>query len=183
MKKALCTSILVTVILSSPFLSSCKEHKGKKHKKKERSEEVVKGVDNPLATGSTAANCDTALWHYVYNPDRLEVIDYCKTVTGVIEESNADEDGDQHMLLKLDKGQDDLLTKRNFKKKQGDLVIEAVCVNKVMLKKVGSTCQGYINHIQIPRVGDHVRVSGSLVDDTHNGWNEIHPITKVEVIK
>jgi hypothetical protein len=119
----------------------------------------------------------------VYNPERLQVINKCKTVTGVIEESNADEDGDQHMLLKLDKGQHELLTKRNFKKKQGDLVIEAVCANKPTLKKVGHTCNRYINKIQIPQLGEHVKVIGSLVIDGHNGWVEIHPITKIEIIK
>lgn len=66
--------------------------------------------------------------------------DICKTVTGVIEESSADEDGDQHMLLKLDAGQEELLTKKNTKKKQGDLVIEAVCANNTPLAKVGNTC-------------------------------------------
>ena len=122
-------------------------------------------------------------WKYVYNPTRLQIINKCKTVTGTIEESNADEDGDQHMLLKLDNGQENLLTKRNIKKKQGDLVIEAVCANKPRLKKVGNTCKGYINEIQIPRVGEHVKVTGSLVIDGHNGWTEIHPITKIEVMK
>ena len=109
--------------------------------------------------------------------------DICKTVTGVIEESSADKDGDQHMLLKLDNGQEDLLTKKNTKKKQGDLVIEAVCANKVTLGKVGNTCNGYINKIQIPKLGEHVKVTGSLVIDTHNGWAEIHPITKIEILK
>jgi hypothetical protein len=123
------------------------------------------------------------LWRYVYNPTRLEVIEYCKTVTGTIEESNADEDGDQHMLLKLDSGQEDLINKKNMKKKQGDLVIEAVCANNVTLAKVGTTCNGYVNQIQLPNVGEHVRVTGSFVNDTHNGWNEIHPITKIEIFK
>lgn len=104
-------------------------------------------------------------------------------MTGVIEESNADEDGDQHMLLKLDNGQDELLTKRNFKKKQGDMVIETVCVNKPTLKKVGHTCDEYINKIQISQLGQHVKATGSLVIDGHNGWAEIHPITRIEIIK
>lgn len=163
---------------------SCETHKEKKHKKKEKEEkEAIANETSNIKDTNTTINCDTALWRYVYEPARLQVIDYCKTVTGVIEESSADDDGDQHMLLKLDNGQEDLLTKKNKKKKQGDLVIEAVCANKVMLKKVGSTCNGYINHIQLPKVGDHVKVTGSLVNDTHNGWNEIHPITKIEIIK
>lgn len=99
------------------------------------------------------------------------------------EESSSNEDGDQHMLLKLDNGQEELLTKKNIKKKQGYLVFEAVCANKTTLGKVGNTCNGYINKIQIPKLGGHVSVTGSLVNDTHNGWNEIHPITKIEIIK
>ncbi len=89
----------------------------------------------------------------------------------------------QDLLLKLDNGQDDLLTKKNIKKKQGDLVIEAVCANKTTLKKVGNTCNGYINHIVLPKLGDYVKVTGSLVIDSHNGWAEIHPVTKIELLK
>lgn len=35
-------------------------------------------------TDNAAINCDSALWKYVYNPERLEVIDKCKAVTGTI---------------------------------------------------------------------------------------------------
>jgi len=38
---------------------------------------------------SPTSDCDNALWKYVYDPDRLQVLEKCKTVTGVIEESNA----------------------------------------------------------------------------------------------
>ena len=150
----------------------------KKHKRKNKKEISV--INKP---NDSSSDCDELYWKYVYNPSRLKVFDKCKIVTGVIEESSADEDGDQHMLLKLDKGQGDLLTKKNIKKKQGDLVIEAVCANKTTLAKVGITCNGYINKIQIPNVGEHVKVTGSLVNDTHNGWNEIHPITSIEILK
>ena len=126
-------------------------------------------------------DCDPDLWKYVYNPKRLQVINKCVTVTGTIEESRPDEDGDQHMLLKLDKGHENLLTKKNIKRKAGYLVIEAVCVNKVKSHKAGNTCKGYINKLRIPNVGDHVKVTGSFVIDSHNGWGEIHPISVIEV--
>ena len=129
------------------------------------------------------SDCDPRLWKYVYDAERLQVLDKCKTVTGVIEETNADEDGDQHMLLKLDKGQKELLTKKNKTKKQGDLVIEAVCINNITRKRAIGACTGYVNHVQLPEVGDHVKVIGSYVIDSHNGWAEIHPITKIEKIK
>src|SRR5258708_22050229 len=128
---------MLFVFLPLSILFSCEIKKEKKHKKDK--EEKISSSDETqnLKENNTATDCDPSFWKYVYNPERLEVIDKCKAVTGVIEESNADEDGDQHMLLKLDSGQEELLTKRNKKKKQGDLVIEAVCVNKTTLKKVG----------------------------------------------
>ncbi len=171
-------------ILCLTSLTACESKKEKKHKKKDKEEQTTSSDQTQnVQDDNTVIDCDTTFWKYVYNPERLEVIDKCKTVTGVIEESSADEDGDQHMLLKLDNGQEELLSKKNKKKKQGDLVIEAVCANKTTLGKVGNTCNGYINKIQIPKLGDHVRVTGSLVNDTHNGWNEIHPITKIEILK
>ena len=173
-----------TILLAMLIFSSCETKKEKKHKKKDKGEQTTSTDQTQnVQDNNTAIDCDTSFWKYVYNRNRLEVIDKCKTVTGVIEESSADEDGDQHMLLKLDNGQEDLLTKKNIKKKQGDLVIEAVCANKTTLPKVGNTCNGYINKIQIPKIGDHVKVTGSLVIDSHNGCEEIHPITKIEILK
>ncbi len=174
----------IVSLLSLSILFSCEQKKEKKHKKKDKEEQAT-SKDQPqnVQDNNTTVDCDTSLWKYVYNRERLQVTDICKTVTGVIEESSADEDGDQHMLLKLDAGQEDLLTKKNTNKKQGDLVIEAVCANKTTLGKVGNTCNDYINKIQIPKLGEHVKVTGSLVIDTHNGWAEIHPITKIEILK
>jgi hypothetical protein len=136
---------------------------------------------SPVIHDSSLSACDPEIWKHVYNPGRLTVIKDCITVTGVITESHAEADGDQHLLLKPDGGQENLLTKRNLKNKKGNLVIEAICINKISEKKVGDACRGYINHITIPAVGAHVKVSGSLVLDTHNGWNEIHPISKIVI--
>ena len=131
---------------------------------------------------SQSAGCDASLWNHVYNPKRLKRVAACITVTGVITESSADDDGDQHFLLKLDPGQDRLLNKRNRKKKGGDIVLEIVCANPIKLKKVKSACVGYTNHIAIPAVGAHVRATGTYVIDSHNGWAEIHPVSKIEGI-
>jgi hypothetical protein len=126
---------------------------------------------------SAATGCDAALWNHVYSPKRLQQLAPCITVTGVIDESNADEDGDQHFLLKLDPGQDKLLNKRNQKKKSGDLVLEVVCANPTTMKKPKSACAGYTNPIRIPAVGEHVKATGTYVIDSHNGWAEIHPVS------
>jgi len=127
-------------------------------------------------------SCDKKLWNFVWGSSRLEVLDKCKTVTGVIVERNADADGDEHMLLKLDAGQGNLLRKKNITKKEGNLVIEAICINHITRKAAKGACNGYINNIQLPKTGDHVRVTGSYVVDLHNGWTEIHPISKIEIL-
>ena len=128
-------------------------------------------------------SCDPKLWNFVWDPERLDVLDKCKTVTGVIVEKNADPDGDEHMLLKLDAGQENLLKKKNYTKKNGNLVIEAICINRITRKSAKGICKGYINQVQIPNVGDHIKVTGSYVLDSHNGWAEIHPITIIEKLK
>ena len=139
---------------------------------------------SPSSSDALAAkgDCDASLWKHVYNPTRLKQVSTCLNVTGVIVESSADDDGDQHFLLRLDPGQDKLLTKRNTKKKGGALVIEIGCANPIKLKKVKSACAGYTNRIPIPAVGTHVRATGTYVLDTHNGWTEIHPVSILQPI-
>jgi hypothetical protein len=129
-----------------------------------------------------ASGCDASLWRHVYNPKRLQQLAPCITVTGVISESSADADGDQHFLLRLDAGQDKLVNKRNRKKKGGDIVLEIVCANPTTMKKAKSACVGYTNRIPIPAVGAHVRATGTYVIDSHNGWAEIHPVSKLQAI-
>ena len=126
---------------------------------------------------SAATGCDASLWNHVYSPKRLQQLSSCLSVTGMIDESNVDEDGDQHFLLKLDPGQDTLVNKRNEKKKSGDIVLEIVCANPTTMKKPKSACAGYTNPIRIPAVGEHVKATGTYVIDSHNGWAEIHPVS------
>ena len=135
------------------------------------------------ASPAPSTGCDASLWNHVYNPKRLQQLQSCASVTGVITESNVDDDGDQHFLLKLDAGQDQLLNKRNTKKKGGDLVLEVVCANPTSMKKAKAACAGYTNPIPIPRVGAHVKATGTFVIDSHNGWAEVHPVSKFDPLK
>ncbi len=171
----------IFLLLSSIIFYSCTNSNAGNKSNSAATKISAKDIDD--STTSPQSACDPNLWNYVYDHERLQVLDKCKIVTGVIEETNADEDGDQHMLLKLDKGQKDLLTKKNVTKKSGDLVVEAVCINNITRKRAMGACTGYVNHVQLPKVGDHVKVTGSYVIDSHNGWAEIHPITKIEIVK
>jgi hypothetical protein len=155
-------------------LSGCSQEKS-------NSKPVTQSAQAAVAQ-STATGCDASLWNHVYNPTRLQQVSSCSSVTGVITESSVDDDGDQHFLLKLDPGQDSLLNKRNDKKKGGDIVLEIVCANPTTMKKAKKACAGYTNPIAIPAVGAHVRATGTYVIDSHNGWAEIHPVSKIEKI-
>jgi hypothetical protein len=137
-------------------------------------------VSSAEVSQAVATGCDASLWNHVYSPKRLKQLASCVSVTGTIDESNVDEDGDQHFLLKLDPGQDTLVNKRNDKKKSGDIVLEIVCANPTTMKKARSACAGFTNPVPILPVGAHVRATGTYVLDTHNGWDEIHPVSKLE---
>jgi hypothetical protein len=165
------------------FLSLFSSYEKNQPSKKEGTikQGIVNTAKSPGDFPFDSSSCDPGIWKHVYNPTRLKVINKCVTVTGVITESHVEADGDQHLLLKPDGGHENLLTRKNLKNKKGNLVIEAVCINNITEKKVGGACKGYINHITIPSVGAHVKVSGSLVLDTHNGWNEIHPVSKIVI--
>lgn len=167
------------VALAGMLFSCQKENRQEKTEKKKSSSESPRNDTAPTAAAEPTG-CDPELWKRVYDPMRLEVLEQCKEVTGVIEGLDQNEDGDTHMLLKLDAEQGDLLKKENKKKKEGDLVVEVVCANPITDKKAKETCAGYSNSVHIPKVGDSVKVTGSYVIDSHNGWTEIHPASKIE---
>ncbi len=155
--------------------------KGKKHKQKQQEQQQAQAVTAPPDADDTG--CDATLWKHVYNPSRLQVLDQCKVVTGLVEEPAPDDDGDLHALLKLDPGQENLVNKKNQKKKNGGLVIEIVCAAPVTLPAAIESCKGYHTSIALPKAGQHVKVSGSYVIDTHNGWAELHPVSSIQVTR
>jgi len=165
------TRYVITLFLVSAF-SACSGEK--------TNTLSAKQVGTPEVSQSAATGCDASLWNHVYSPKRLQQLVSCLSVTGIIDESSVDDDGDQHFLLKLDPGQDTLVNKRNAKKKGGDIVLEIVCANPTTMKKPKSACAGYTNPVPIAVVGAHVRATGTYVLDTHNGWVEIHPVSKLE---
>jgi hypothetical protein len=113
---------------------------------------------------------------YVYSPDRLVVLSACIHVTGVIKEVRYEDDGDLHILLKLDRDFQHYLKPSN----PGNtyLVVEPVCVNKPTQPNAIKACALDPNPLKnLPKVGDHVWMEGRYVTDTfHNGWAEIHPL-------
>ena len=41
-------------------------------------------------------------------------------------------------------------------------------------------CAGHRSDVVVPPVGTRVSVTGPWVLDTEHGWNEIHPVVKIE---
>jgi hypothetical protein len=97
----------------------------------------------------------------VYHPDRLKVKSRCHLAVGTVEKVKAElYDGDIHIELKLDPGQDGLLSSGNARV-GGTLILEIIPWDR--------------SRVLVPDVGQRIEVVGPWVDDTAHGWNEIHP--------
>jgi hypothetical protein len=135
---------------------------------------------------SSAQNdCDGSLWKHVYHPNRFTVWKQCKTVTGVIRLKRREADGDYHVQLKLDGGQPRFLNQRNMNAQNGCLVLEVICTNRVTQADAINPCKRCPNNIEVPKNGTHVKVTGTFVLDNegNHGWNEIHPVYKIEILE
>jgi hypothetical protein len=126
--------------------------------------------------------CDASLWSHVYHDYRLKVIEQCKTVTGIVESKKREKDGDWHIRLTLDAGQENLLNEKNISEQKGCLVIEVICACEVTQSDAIGSCEGFLNNVRVPEGGEHISVTGSYVFDSQHGWNEIHPITEIVVL-
>lgn len=119
---------------------------------------------------------------HVYHPNRLQVRENCKLVTGVVELVRSERDGDYHIRLRPDPGQGDLTNERNDEKQDGDLVVEPICEHNVTQEDAIDSCRGFSAGLPRPRKGMHVRVIGPFVLDLEHGWMEIHPAVSIEEI-
>ena len=138
-------------------------------------------LDSTVQTSSD--QCDQSLWDHVYNPSRLQVVDYCTSVSGIIESIRTERDGDYHIRVKLDPQFSGMINSANINGQFGDLVVEPICVNKVTQSSAMSACQDFHQNIEVPPVGTHVEITGSYVlDKEHGEWAEIHPVTSITSI-
>ena len=126
--------------------------------------------------------CDPSLWRAIYHPYRLHVVDACKTVTGTVASVRSEPDGDVHLLLALPPGRANLLNSGNNADTHGDLVAEIICVGTVSQADAESACASHVNQVQVPLVGERVRISGTYVLDADHGWMEIHPVSSLTVL-
>ncbi len=139
----------------------------------------------PLATASkpfVATGCDDSLWSHVYHQQRLTRIQQCIEVTGTIHHTKKENDGDDHIQLKVDPQFSNLLNAKNTSVQAGCLVLEPICMGPVTQPDAVKPCKDFHSPVKgVPQDGSKVKVLGSYVLDTEpgHGWTEIHPVTSI----
>lgn len=133
-----------------------------------------------IATAPACAGKDPTA--NVYHPDRLVLLDLCKTAIGTVQLTRREDDGDWHIQLRLDAGQETLLNAKNASDQAGALVLEIICANTVTQADAVSACASYTNPVPVPAVGARISATGPFVLDTAHGWNEIHPVWSITIL-
>jgi hypothetical protein len=98
----------------------------------------------------------------IYHPDRLEVLAPCRHASGIVADIRDEEDGDFHVLVRLDAAYSHLVNRENKQQQHGWLVVE------LMPRDHG--------HLPAPYIGQHIGLLGAWVVDHDHGWNEMHPV-------
>ncbi|HYT30716.1 MAG TPA: hypothetical protein VEN82_08045 [Actinomycetota bacterium] len=94
----------------------------------------------------------------VYHPWRLHVLETCATYSGTVRGTRDEQDGDHHLYVVPDSGDERFLDAKS--RSYGDLIVEIM---------PGQT-------LPVPAAGAHVTFVGTWAFDTEHGWNEIHPV-------
>ena len=129
----------------------------------------------------SAESCNTELWKHVYEAERLKVIEACTAVEGRVVSVHRASDGDLH--IGLDPDQRSVLNLKNMMHADSKLVVEVICDHTPTGANMKADCGGFHYDVMVPKVGDRVRVTGAYVTDRDNGWNEIHPVTRIEALR
>ena len=126
-------------------------------------------------------NCDANLWKHVHEKERLHVVEECTAVEGRVVSLDRASDGDLHITL--DPVHKSVLSLVNVIHAHGELVVEVICEHAPADAGDKGACGDFHSQITIPNVGDRVRVTGAYVTDRDNGWNEVHPVTGIEILR
>lgn len=129
-----------------------------------------------------AASCPPRPLANVYASWRLHVVNPCTTAAGIVDYVQHQDDGDYHIVLRVDSPYRSLLDLKNI---FGELVLEIVpadqpgCVpgQPPAPPRDGvdaGICTGA--NISPPEVGRHIAATGAHVLDTEHGWMELHPV-------
>lgn len=127
-----------------------------------------------------AATCDDILWHHTYRAEsRLTTVARCVSAVGIVRDTHRAGDGDLIIELETDPR---LVNAANV---NGWLKVEAVCQTRGDKRKHRNACRWYNGpRFTPPPLGATVRVTGRYVADRrHGGHMEIHPLSRLEVLR
>ena len=125
-------------------------------------------------------NCDATLWNHVYEKRRLRVVEPCTVIEGRVVSTVRSWDGDLH--IDLDPVRKSVLNPVNAFHSRGALVVEIVCEHVPSRPDAEAACSGFQSQVAIPKINDHIRVTGAYVTDLEHGWREIHPATRIDIL-
>jgi hypothetical protein len=151
------------------------------HKSKSSAGQAA-AVSDEMSTSAKAAaasGCDAELWNHVYRKGRLRVVESCIAVTGTIRNFKKQADGDIHIELAVDPQFANLLNQRNKTALGNTLLLEPICQQRATQADAIAACRNFHFPVAIPKVGEKVRVVGSYVLDSEQGWMEIHPVSSI----
>ena len=127
--------------------------------------------------------CDPTLWPHVYNPQRLQGEKKCMTIKGIVKQVKEENDGSYSIQIKLDPGQPTtLLNDKNISLQNSCMVVTIICAHRPITQPDAlKSCGTYESKIKVPKVGDHLQVTGTYVLDTeqNHGWYELHPVSGI----
>jgi hypothetical protein len=130
-----------------------------------------------------ASGCNAELWEHVYRKSRLHIVEGCIAVTGTIRHIKREADGDEHIQLAVDPEFSKLLNERNKTAQADTLILEPICQGPVTQVDAEAACRDFHSPVEVPKAGSKIRVVGSYVLDSAQGWMEIHPVSRIEVLR
>jgi len=141
--------------------------------------------DKPTAqsTGSTGCRKGPALAG-VWSPDRLQLLAPCKHVSGMVEVTQGEPDGDHHVWLLVDAGYEYLLDDENHFQAKPALLAEITpsCPLDSNPPNAEAAARCPPAQLPIPVAGAHIAIDGPWVLDTDHGWREIHPVEAIQIL-
>jgi hypothetical protein len=147
-------------------------------------------ANSPTAqkSNTTAPKCNPSLWNFMPlpGPPRFIILNLCVTVSGNVSVVRFPADGDAVIALTLDKPYTNMITIGNFNDNmKGVIKVELICQKPMNLTTVESfkigSCKEYDGPVfNLPKVGDHLTVTGAYIIDVREGGHaEIHPTSRV----
>jgi len=116
---------------------------------------------------AAATICPTNPLLGVHDPTRLQVLNACATFVGtVITAPKQYADGDFAFWVAPDAAYASMLNAKN--RSEGGIHAEIIPVDQ--------------GKVRPPSLHAHIRVIGAHVYDRWNGWNEMHPVWKIEIL-